>query len=102
MLTRIGREFRTTFLHWRALPLLLMLCSPLGSGAALGLMPRMAPAYGVSVSGVALINGLLGGLLSALGALLVGYLKLPTDLRPMYALAGLVNALTLGILPSRT
>ena len=94
----MGREFRHTFLKWRSVPVLLMLCSPLGSGAALGLLSGMAPDYGVSMNAVALVNGVAGGLLSALGALLVGYIKLPPDMRPVYAVAGIANALTLGIL----
>ena len=97
-LRAMGREFQATFFKWSALPVLLMLCSPLGSGAALSLLPGMAPHYAVSMNGVALMNGVAGALLSALGALLVGYLKLPADLRPVYAIAGILNALTLGIL----
>ena len=98
VLGRMGREFRHTFFKWSALPVLLMLCSPLGSGAALSLLPGLAPDYGVSINQVAWINGVAGGLLTALGALLVGFVKLPQDLRPVYAFAGLVNAGTLGIL----
>lgn len=97
-LLAMGKEFKSTFLRWQALPVLLMLCSPLGSGAALGLLPGMAPSYGVNENMVAALNGVAGGLLSALGALLVGYVKLPLDMRPVYAAAGLLNALTLGIL----
>jgi PAT family beta-lactamase induction signal transducer AmpG len=44
------------------------------------------------------MNGLGGGLLTALGALLIGFLKMPSDLRPVYAWLGLMNATTLGIL----
>ena len=95
---RMGREFRQTFFKWSAVPVLLMLCSPLGSGAALSLLPGLAPDYGISINQVAWLNGVAGGLLTALGALMVGFLKLPDDLRPVYALAGLVNAGTLGIL----
>ena len=98
VMRRMGREFQTTFLNWRGVPLLLMLVAPLGSGAALSLFATMAPAYGVSINGVALMNGVLGGLLSALGALLVGYLRLPTDMRPVYAWAAILNAGCLGIM----
>ena len=98
VLRRMGREFHGTFWNWKGLPLLLMLVAPLGSGAALSLLPGLAPAYRVSVNGVALMNGIAGGLLSALGALLVGYVKLPLDRRPVYAWAAIANALTLGIL----
>jgi MFS transporter, PAT family, beta-lactamase induction signal transducer AmpG len=97
-LGRIGREFKHTFLKWEAVPVLLCLCAPFGSGAAIGLYSGLAPDYAVSVDQVALINGLGGGLLMGLGAALISLLKLPDDIRPVYAGLGLVNALTLGIL----
>ncbi len=96
-LGEMGAEFRKTFLRWKSVPVLLLLCSPMASGAALNLLPGMAGAYGVSENMVAALNGVAGGLLSASGALLVGYVKLPTDMRPVYAAAGLVNAATLAI-----
>ena len=98
MLGRIKREFKQTFLKWEALPVLLCLCAPFGSGAAIGLYSAFAPDFGISVGQVALINGLGGGLLMALGAAMISLLNLPEDIRPVYAGLGLVNALTLGIL----
>jgi len=98
VLRLIGVEFKHTFLKWKAVPILLMLGAPFGSGAALNLLPSLAPDYGMSVDQVAWMNGLGGGLLTALGALLVGFLRMPDDLRPVYAWLGLGNALTLGIL----
>jgi len=97
-LGRIGMEFKRTFLKWEALPVLLCLCAPFGSGAAISLFSGLAPDYGVSVDQVAWINGLVGGLLMGLGAALISLLKFPEDIRPVYAGVGLVNALTLGIL----
>ena len=98
VMERIGTEFMHTFFKWKSLPVLLMLCAPFCSGAAIGLLPSLAPDYGMSVEQVAWMNGLGGGLLTALGALLVGLLKMPEDLRPVYAWLGVINALTLGIL----
>ncbi len=98
VMARMAGEFKATFWSWRGLPLLLMLVSPMASGAVLSLFAAMAPTYGVSVNGVALMNGVLGGLLSALGALVVGYIRLPADMRPVYAWAGIVNALCLGVM----
>ena len=98
VLSRIGREFKRTFLKWDAVPVLLMLCAPFGSGAALSLLPGLAPDFGVSTAQVAWVNGLGGGLLTAAGAALVVFLKMPDDLRPVYAIFGLINALTLGFL----
>jgi len=97
-LGRIGREFRHTFLKWDALPVLLILMAPFGSGAAIGMLPGLAPDYGISVNQVAWMNGPAAGLLMALGAVLAGLLKLPEDLRAVYTSASLVNALTLGIM----
>jgi len=98
VLKQIGAEFRHTFFQWKAVPVLLIMCAPFGSGAAISLLPGLAPDYGISVDQVAWMNGLGGGLLTALGALLVGFMKMPPDLRPVYAWIGLVNASTLGIL----
>ena len=97
-LRRMGREFQVTFFKWEALPVLLILVAPLGSGAAIGLLPGLAPDYGVSVNRVAWMIGLGGGLLTALGSLLVGFVQLPDDMRMVYSAAGLLNALTLKIL----
>lgn len=97
-LGRIGREFKNTFLKWEAVPVLLSLGAPFGSGAAIGLFSGLAPDYGMSVDQVAWVNGLGGGLLMAAGAALISLIKLPEDIRPVYAGLGLVNALTLGIL----
>ena len=58
-LGRIGMEFKRTFLKWEALPVLLCLCAPFGSGAAISLFSGLAPDYGVSVDQVAWINGCL-------------------------------------------
>ena len=91
-LRAMAAEFRRTFLSWRALAPLLLLLAPAGSGAAIGLLPGVAPDYGVSANQVAWINGLLGGLLTAAGAMLVTLLPRNVDARLAYPVAGLVNA----------
>ena len=88
-------EFRATFLKWRSLPSILLLVAPMGSGAAIGLLPSLAPDYGVSAAQVAWINGVAGGLLTALGAMLMTLLPKRVDARIGYPVAGLVNALCL-------
>jgi PAT family beta-lactamase induction signal transducer AmpG len=98
VMAKIGHEIKTTFWRWSALPVLLLLCSPMGSGAAQGLLPSIAVEYGVSGDSVAWMNGVAGGLLTAAGALLIGFAKMPDDIRPAYCWAGLANALSLGIL----
>jgi hypothetical protein len=83
-------EFRATFLRWESVPALLLLVAPMGSGAAIGLLPSLAPDYGVSAGQVAWINGLAGGLLTLLPK--------RVDARIGYPVAGLVNALCLLVL----
>lgn len=58
-LQRIGSEFRATFLRWDALPYIVCLAFPIGTGAAVGLLPGIARQYGVNGDQVAWINGLL-------------------------------------------
>jgi PAT family beta-lactamase induction signal transducer AmpG len=91
-------EFKATFWRWSSLPALLMLLSPMGSGAAAGLLPGIATDYGLSGDHVAWLNGLAGGLLTAAGALLVVLIPGRIDTRLTYTTAGLVNALSIGVL----
>ncbi len=97
-LARIGREFKSTFLRWEAIPYTLMIASPCASGAMIGLLPQLARDYGVSGTQVAWINGLGGALLTSAGAL--SALLVPVRVRSSiaYLLAGLANAATLALL----
>ena len=94
----MGSEFKTTFLRWSALPALLMLVSPMGCGAAVNLLGGIAVDYHVSGSQVAWINGMAGALLTAAGAFLAGLIPGHMDARRSYAIAGLANALSIGVL----
>ena len=67
--TRIWFECKTTFMTWRALPYTLLMIFPMGSGAAIGLLPGLATDYGISAQQVAWMNGLAGALLTAAGAM---------------------------------
>ena len=67
-LARIGREFKSTFLRWEAIPYTLLITAPCASGAMIGLLPELARDYGVSGTQVAWINGLGGALLTTAGA----------------------------------
>jgi PAT family beta-lactamase induction signal transducer AmpG len=71
---------------------LLLATSPVGTGAALTLLPAIAGAYGVGASGVIWINGIGGGVALALGAL--GGTLLPDNWNRKvgYAAAGLTNS----------
>src|SRR3984885_12229922 len=65
----MGREFKKTFLRLSALPEVLLLVSPLGSGGAIGILSSIARDYGVSGNQVAWTNGLVGGVLTFAGAI---------------------------------
>jgi hypothetical protein len=65
----MGREFKKTFLRLSALPAVLLLVSPLGSGGAIGILSSIAKDYGVSANQVAWTNGLMGGVLTLAGAI---------------------------------
>jgi hypothetical protein len=94
----IGLEFKTTFLRWAALPSLLLLMSPLGSGGAIGLLTGVASDYGLSGNQTAWLNGIGGGLLTAAGALLVALVPPKVDIRLTYIVLGAANALAIGVL----
>jgi PAT family beta-lactamase induction signal transducer AmpG len=97
-LATMGREFKTTFLRWSALPSLLLLMSPLASGGAIGLLPGLATDYRVSGTEVAWLNGMAGALLTAAGALLLALVPKRADPRLTYVYFGLINAASMGIL----
>jgi len=97
-LREAGGEFRRTFWSWNRLPALFLICSPIGSGAAAGLLPGLAKDFHVSAGEVALANGILGGLLTAAGALSVTLLPHQYSKQSAYATAGLVNALMISLL----
>ncbi len=97
-MSRIGREFKSTFLRWDAIPYTMLITLPLCSGAMIGLLPALAVDFGVSGAQVAWINGFAGALLTMLGTLAAA--MIPARLRaPLaYPLAGILNASTLSIL----
>jgi PAT family beta-lactamase induction signal transducer AmpG len=69
-----------------------LLISPAGTGAALGLLPAIASHYGVHAAGVMWVNGAAGGVLLALGALCGTLIPGDWDRRLTYAGAALTNA----------
>jgi MFS family permease len=97
-LASIGREFKSTFLRWEAIPYTLLIASPCSSGAMIGQLPQLARDYGVSGTQVAWVNGLGGALLTSAGAL--SALLVPVRVRSSvaYLLVGLANAATLALL----
>jgi hypothetical protein len=95
---RIGREFKDTFFHWKALPYMACMVFPMGSGAAIGLLPGLAADYGVSAIHVAWLNGLGGAALTAAGAFAAGLLPATKRASITYLSVCLVNQSTLIIL----
>jgi PAT family beta-lactamase induction signal transducer AmpG len=96
--SRIGREFRSTFLRWEAIPYTLLITFPMCSGAMIGLLPSLAADYGVSGAEVAWMNGVGGALLMAAGALAASLIPVRVRAPIAFLLAGLANAATLGVL----
>jgi MFS transporter, PAT family, beta-lactamase induction signal transducer AmpG len=93
----MGREFKKTFLRLSALPAVLLLVSPLGSGGAIGILSSIARDYGVSGNQVAWTNGLVGGVLTFAGAVSMALMPAHFDIRMAYAVTGLVNAGVLSV-----
>ncbi|MGA2551988.1 MAG: MFS transporter [Burkholderiaceae bacterium] len=66
---------------------------PIGSGAASGLWSALADDWHASANTVALVNGVLGGVISAIGCLVGGYISDRIDRKTGYALYGVLQAL---------
>jgi PAT family beta-lactamase induction signal transducer AmpG len=95
---RLWGEAKATFGRWEAIPYTLMMLFPMGSGAAVGLLPAVAEKYGVSAGQIGWMNGLAGALLSAAGALAVPLIPARIRASVSYLTVCLVNALTLCLL----
>ena len=90
---KITNELVSVFRSRQTLWGLLLLASPVSSGAALNLLPAVADQYGVGGQGVMWVNGMAGGLVLAFGSLLATLLPGTWDRRLTYAGAGFLNAL---------
>ncbi len=97
-LRRIWEEFHGTFLNWRAVPYMVLMLSPLATGAAVGLLTGVARDYGVSGQQVAWMNGLGGALLMAAGSLAATLIPARIRASVAYLTVALVNAATLAVL----
>jgi PAT family beta-lactamase induction signal transducer AmpG len=104
-LRSVGIEFKRSVWTWRAVPYLLCMLVPGGTGSAIGLLPGIAAQYHVGGDSVAWMNGLSGGLLLAAGAFL--FAAVPWLLQRMHIRIGamvlassiyLVNSMTFAIL----
>jgi MFS transporter, PAT family, beta-lactamase induction signal transducer AmpG len=88
----MSREIRATLFSLKSLPGLLLLVSPVGTGAAQSLFAAMAQDYHVGLSGVLMLNGMLGAVLNMAGASVAIVAPAHWDRRICYAAAGLASA----------
>ena len=93
-LSTIWHEVKLTFFRWRALPYTLLMLFPMGSGAAIGLLPGIAQDYHVSGQNMAWMNGLAGALLTAAGSLSATLIPARISSSVAYLSVCLVNAAT--------
>ncbi|HEX3940768.1 MAG TPA: MFS transporter [Acidobacteriaceae bacterium] len=94
----LWREFKTTFLRVRAIPYLLLVLFPMGSGAMIQLLPGLAVDYHIDGAQVAWINGVAGALLMAAGALATTLLPARARAGVIYVTISLANEAALAIL----
>jgi MFS transporter, PAT family, beta-lactamase induction signal transducer AmpG len=95
---RVWEEFQSTFLRWKAIPYTLTLLFPLGSGAAMGLLPGVSRFYGVGGQQTAWMNGIAGAMLMAGGSLAATLIPARIRASVAYLTVALINAATLGVL----
>ena len=91
-LFRIASEIRALIRSPRRRWGAVLLISPVGTGAAMGLLPAIASHYSVGAAGVMWVNGAAGGVLLAFGALCGTLIPGDWDRRLTYAGAAFTNA----------
>jgi MFS family permease len=94
----ILHECKATFLRWEAIPYILVVAGPAGSGAMIGLLGELARDYGVSGQQVAWINGIGGAFLMSAGALAASLVPVKVRAPIAFLVCTVVNAATLAIL----
>jgi hypothetical protein len=92
-ISEVVREVRTLLGSRAKRWSILLLASPLGTGAGIALLPAIASKYGVDSNGVVWINGVAGGIVLALGSLCGVLLPGEWDRRVTYAAGGFASAL---------
>jgi PAT family beta-lactamase induction signal transducer AmpG len=90
VLRGIGREMRGTFFSWRNLPGILLLVSPIGTGAIATVLSGLTREYGASAAQLGFANGWGGALFTAAGALCVLLTPKRWNRMLTYVLAGIV------------
>ncbi len=97
-LARILDECKTTFFRWEAIPYILVVAGPAGSGAMIGLLGELARDYGVSGQQVGWINGIGGVFLTSAGALAASLVPIKIRAPIAFLVSTIVNAATLAVL----
>jgi PAT family beta-lactamase induction signal transducer AmpG len=87
-----GRDVLGLALRRAGLLAIFICLLPLGSGGAGGLWPAVAGEWGAGADEVALVGGVLSGLVSIVGAIAGGYVCDRMDRKGAYLLFGLVSA----------
>jgi MFS transporter, PAT family, beta-lactamase induction signal transducer AmpG len=87
----VGRDVWDVLRSRATLIGLVFFLSPVGSAAVVNLISSIGPDYHASDAQVAWVSGLAGGLLSALGCLIGGWICDRMSRRAAYALAGLLS-----------
>ncbi len=95
---RILHECKATFWRWEAIPYILVVAGPGGSGAMIGLLGELARDYGVSGQQVAWINGVGSALLTSAGALAASLVPVKVRAPIAFLSCTIVNAATLAVL----
>jgi PAT family beta-lactamase induction signal transducer AmpG len=91
----LGSECKATFLRRDAIPYLLYLLLPAGTGAAIGLLPSIAQSYGINSDQIAWMNGLLGALAIAAGSMVTALLPARWGIARPALIVYILNALIL-------
>ena len=71
----IGSDFRELLRSPMAVLAMLLVCSPIGAGAASGVWAAVAPDWRAGPDTVALVTGVLGGVASAIGCVIGGWVS---------------------------
>jgi PAT family beta-lactamase induction signal transducer AmpG len=95
---RVWMECKATFFRKEAIPYLALLTFPMASGSAVGLLTGVASQYRVSGDNVAWINGLLGGLLVAVGSAVTAMVWKRARVPVKYMVVALVNCAAMAVL----
>jgi PAT family beta-lactamase induction signal transducer AmpG len=89
-------ECKATFLRLDAIPYLIFLLLPAGTGAAIGLLPGIAKSFSVGGDDVAWMNGLLGAVAIAAGSMMTALVPPRWRIFRVALVIYIVNALFLG------